>query len=88
VKLEELFCGTIDGAAVYPREVIKCCLYHNAAAVILAHNHPSVIAAPSQANIAITNKLSIALETIDVRVLGYLVIGNSLVVSFLERGLL
>ena len=49
VKLEELFRGTIDGAAVYPREVVKRCLYHNAAAVILAHNHPSGIAEPSQA---------------------------------------
>lgn len=88
VKLEELFRGTIDGAAVYPREVVKRCLYHNAAAVILAHNHPSGIAEPSQADIAITNKLRIALETIDVRVLDHLVIGNSLVVSFAERGLL
>ena len=88
MKLEELFRGTIDGAAVYPREVVKRCRYHNAAAVILAHNHPSGIAEPSQADIAITNKLRIALETIDVRVLGHLVIGNSLVVSFAERGLL
>ena len=88
VKLEELFRGTIDGAAVYPREVVKRCLHHNAAAVILAHNHPSEIAEPSQADIAITNKLRIALETIDVRVLDHLVIGNSLVVSFAERGLL
>jgi len=88
VKLEELFRGTIDGAAVYPREVVKRCLHHNAAAVILAHNHPSGIAEPSQADIAITNKLRIALEAIDVRVLDHLVIGNSLVVSFAERGLL
>ena len=88
VKLEELFRGTIDGAAVYPREVVKRCLHHNAAAVILAHNHPSGIAEPSQADIAITNELRIALETIDVRVLDHLVIGNSLVVSFAERGLL
>jgi DNA repair protein RadC len=88
VKLEELFRGTIDGAAVYPREVVKRCLHHNAAAVILAHNHPSGIAEPSQADIAITKKLRIALETIDVRVLDHLVIGNSLVVSFAERGLL
>ena len=88
VKLEELFRGTIDGAAVYPREVVKRCLHHNAAAEILAHNHPSGTAEPSQADIAITNKLRIALETIDVRVLDHLVIGNSLVVSFAERGLL
>ncbi|MBL4580774.1 MAG: DNA repair protein RadC [Gammaproteobacteria bacterium] len=88
VKLEELFRGTIDGAAVYPREVVKRCLYHNAAAVILAHNHPSGIAEPSRADIAITKKLRIALELIDVRVLDHLVIGNSMVVSFAERGLL
>ncbi|MBL4574403.1 MAG: DNA repair protein RadC [Gammaproteobacteria bacterium] len=88
VKLEELFRGTIDGAAVYPREVVKRCLYHNAAAVILAHNHPSGIAEPSRADIAITKKLSTALELIDVRVLDHLVIGNSMVVSFAERGLL
>lgn len=88
VKLEELFRGTIDGAAVYPREVVKRCLYHNAAAVILAHNHPSGVAEPSQADIAITNKLKTALQTIEVRVLDHLVIGNSVVVSFAERGLL
>lgn len=88
VKLEELFRGTIDGAAVYPREVVKRCLHHNAAAVILAHNHPSGVAEPSQADIAITNKLRIALQTIDVRVLDHLVIGSSMVVSFAERGLL
>ena len=88
VKLEELFRGTIDGAAVYPREVFKRCLYYNVASVIMAHNHPSGIAEPSQAGIAITNKLCTALETIDLRVLDHLVIGNSLVVSFAERGLL
>lgn len=88
VKLEELFRGTIDGAAVYPREVVKRCLHHNAAAVILAHNHPSGVAEPSRADIAITHKLQVALETIDVKVLDHLVIGDSVVVSFAERGLL
>ncbi|PCJ25222.1 MAG: hypothetical protein COA96_07715 [SAR86 cluster bacterium] len=88
VKLEELFRGTIDGAAVYPREVVKRCLYHNAAAVILAHNHPSGVAEPSQADIAITRKIKLALQTIEVKVLDHLVIGNSMVVSFAERGLL
>lgn len=88
VKLEELFKGTIDGAAVYPREVVKRCLYHNAAAVIFAHNHPSGVAEPSQADIMITSKLKTALETIDVRVLDHFVIGNPDVVSFAERGLL
>ncbi|MEX2131331.1 MAG: DNA repair protein RadC [Pseudohongiellaceae bacterium] len=88
VKLEEMFQGTIDGAAVYPREVVRRCLEHNAAAVIFAHNHPSGVAEPSQADIAITRKLKTALETIDVRVLDHFVIGDPEVVSFAERGLL
>lgn len=88
VEHEELFKGTIDGAAVYPREVVKRCLYHNAAAVIFAHNHPSGVAEPSQADIAITRKLRAALTTIDVRVLDHLVIGDSDVVSLAERELL
>lgn len=87
VKMEELFTGTIDGAAVYPREVVKRCLYHNAAAVIFAHNHPSGVAEPSQADIAITGKLRSALSTIEVRVLDHLVIGSETVVSMAERNL-
>lgn len=88
VKLEEMFHGTIDGAAVYPREVVKRCLYHNAAAVIFAHNHPSGVAEPSQADIAITRKLKSALQTIEVRVLDHLVIGDSEVISLAERNLI
>lgn len=88
VNLEELFSGTIDGAAVYPREVVKRCLYNNAAAVIFAHNHPSGIAEPSQADVAITQRLKIALNTIDVRVLDHIIVGSKDVVSFAERGLL
>jgi len=88
VTIEELFNGTIDGAAVYPREVVKRCLHHNSAAVILAHNHPSGIAEPSQADIAITRRLQAALGTIDVRVLDHFVVGDPDVVSFAERGLL
>jgi len=88
VKIEELFNGTIDGAAVYPREVVKRCLHHNAAAVIFAHNHPSGIAEPSQADISITRRLQAALETIDIRVLDHFVVGDPEVVSFAERGLL
>lgn len=88
VKLEELFSGTIDGAAVYPREVVKRCLRHNAAAVIFAHNHPSGIAEPSQADIAITRRLMAALNTIDVRVLDHIVVGSNEAVSFAERGLM
>lgn len=88
VKLEELFRGTIDGAAVYPREVVKRCLSNNAAAVIFAHNHPSGIAEPSQADIGITQRLKVALNTIDVRVLDHIVVGRSDAISFAERGLL
>ncbi|MDT8429351.1 MAG: DNA repair protein RadC [Pseudomonadales bacterium] len=88
LAMEELFRGTIDGAAVYPREVVKRCLYNNAAAVIFAHNHPSGVAEPSQADIAITNRLRRALETIDVRVLDHMVVGRKDVVSFAERGML
>lgn len=88
VKLEEMFHGTIDGAAVYPKEVVKRCLYHNAAAVIFAHNHPSGVAEPSRADIAITRKLKSALQTIEVRVLDHLVIGDSEVISLAERNLI
>jgi DNA repair protein RadC len=88
VALEELFYGTIDGAAVYPREVVKRCLHNNAAAVIFAHNHPSGVSEPSQADISITQRLRSALNTIDVRVLDHIVVGNNDVVSFAERGLI
>ncbi len=88
LRLDELFQGTIDGAAVYPREVVERCLAYNAAAVILAHNHPSGVAEPSQADVVITRKLRIALETIDVRVLDHLIVGSDQVVSLAERGLM
>ncbi len=85
---EILFRGTIDGAAVYPREVMRSVFKHNAAAVIFAHNHPSGNAEPSQSDITITRRLKAALETIDVRTLDHFVVGNPEVVSFAERGLL
>lgn len=88
IKIEELFVGTIDGAAVYPREVVKKCLYHGAAAVIFAHNHPSGVAEPSQADIAITSKLKAALQTVDIRVLDHLIIGDPNITSMAERGLI
>jgi len=88
LQQEELFIGTIDGAAVYPREVVKRCLATRSAAVIFAHNHPSGVAEPSQSDIAITRRLQRALETVDVRVLDHLVVGDPEVVSFAERGLL
>ena len=85
---ERLFLGTLDSAKVYPREVIKAILNANAAAVILAHNHPSGIPEPSQADITLTNRLLVALKAIDVRLLDHLVIGGADSVSFAERGLL
>ena len=88
IAFEELFSGTIDGASVYPREVVKRCLIHNAATVIFAHNHPSGIAEPSQADIHITGRLKEALALIDVRVLDHFVVGDDAVTSFSERGLI
>jgi DNA repair protein RadC len=76
------------GASVYPREVVRRALVHNAAAVILAHNHPSGVAEPSQADQRITQRLMAALDLIDVRVLDHMVVGDSEVVSFAERGIL
>jgi DNA repair protein RadC len=85
---EELFRGSIDGASVHPREVVRRCLAHNAAAVILAHNHPSGVAEPSQADRAITAELKRALETIQVRVLDHFIVGAGAPTSFAARGLL
>ncbi|OUS27307.1 hypothetical protein A9Q99_14940 [Gammaproteobacteria bacterium 45_16_T64] len=85
---KELFYGTIDGASVYPREVVKQTLAINAAAVIFAHNHPSGIAEPSQADQKITERLKKALHLVDIRVLDHMIVGDSEVVSFAERGLL
>jgi DNA repair protein RadC len=87
IACEELFRGTIDGASVHPREVVRRALGHNAAAVILAHNHPSGIAEPSRADEAITRRLRDALALVDIRVLDHVVVGDELV-SFAERGLL
>ena len=84
----ELFQGTIDGASVYPREVVKAALDGNAAAVILAHNHPSGIAEPSQADRQITERIKAALQLVDIRVLDHMVVGDSRVLSFAESGLL
>ncbi|WP_221793754.1 RadC family protein [Oceanobacter mangrovi] len=86
IKYEEVFRGTIDGAAVYPREVLKQALACSAAAVILAHNHPSGVAEPSRADRHITERLQQALGLVDIRVLDHLVIGDGECVSFAERG--
>jgi len=88
LAFEELFRGTVDSAGVHPREVVRACLQHNAAAVIVAHNHPSGVAEPSAADQAITRELSQALRLIDVRLLDHLVIGHGEPVSMLARGLL
>ena len=83
----EIFRGTIDGASVYPREVVKEGLAVNAAAVILAHNHPSGSSEPSQADIQITKRLKDALALVDIRVLDHLIVGER-VTSLAERGLI
>jgi DNA repair protein RadC len=82
-----MFYGTIDGASVYPREVVRRAIDNNAAAVIFAHNHPSGVAEPSSADRQITQRLKDALALVDVRVLDHMIIGDE-VVSFAERGLL
>jgi DNA repair protein RadC len=87
IEFRELFRGTIHGASVYPREVVKQALADNAAAVIFAHNHPSGVSEPSDADIQITRKLVQALDLVDIRVLDHLVIGDD-VVCFSERGLI
>ncbi len=87
IQYEVLFRGTIDGSSVHPREVVKRALHHNAAAIILAHNHPSGLAEPSQADERLTQRLKKALALVDVRVIDHIVIGDD-TVSFAERGLL
>lgn len=88
IVTEELFSGTLTQASVYPREVVKRALYHNAAAMIFAHNHPSGIAEPSRADEILTQSLKQALALVDVKVLDHFVIGSNEVVSFAERGLI
>lgn len=88
IAFEELFRGTIDGASVHPREVVRQCLAHNAAAVIFAHNHPSGVAEPSAADRAITHRLREALALVDVRVLDHFVIGSGSPTSLAQRGML
>lgn len=88
IAQEELFYGTIDGSMVHPREVVRRSLHHNAAALIFAHNHPSGVAEPSQADISITRRLKNALALVDIRTLDHLVVGDSEVTSLAERGLM
>jgi len=87
IVIEDLFRGTVDGASVHPREVVKAAIRHGAAACLLFHNHPSGQASPSQADELITQRLKNALALIDVRVLDHCIIGEK-VFSFAEAGLL
>jgi DNA repair protein RadC len=88
IAFEELFQGTIDGASVHPRVVVQKALERNAAAVILAHNHPSGVAEPSVADQRITQRLQSALELVEIRVLDHFIVTAEDSVSFAERGLL
>lgn len=83
-----LFNGTIDGANVHPREVARACIELNAAAVIFAHNHPSGVSEPSDADVSITRRLKEALALLEIRTLDHIVIGHDSASSFAERGLL
>jgi DNA repair protein RadC len=88
IHFEEIFRGTIDGASVHPREVVRQALRHNAAALIFAHNHPSGVAEASQADELITRRLKEALALVDIRVLDHLIVGDNTCLSFAERGLI
>jgi DNA repair protein RadC len=88
IAIEELFRGTLTQTSVYPREVVKLALAHNAAAVIFAHNHPSGVAEPSRADELLTTALKQALSLVDIKVLDHFVVGRGATVSFAERGLL
>jgi DNA repair protein RadC len=85
---DDLFQGTLTQTSVYPREVVKRALRHNAAAVIFAHNHPSGVAEPSRADELLTRALKDALQMVDVKVLDHLVVAQGGIMSFAERGLL
>ena len=88
LKFEEMFRGTHNEASVYPREVVKRALFHNAAAVMLVHNHPSGVPEPSIADRRITERLSDALALIDVRILDHFIVAGNQSISFAESGLL
>jgi DNA repair protein RadC len=88
IAIEELFRGTLTQTSVYPREVVKAALAANAAAVIFAHNHPSGVAQPSQADELLTRQLKEALALVDIRVLDHFVVAGNQALSFAERGLM
>ncbi len=86
IRFEELFRGTIDGASVYPRELVKRALQYNAAAIIIAHNHPSGVAEPSRCDRSLTRRIQQAVALVDIRLLDHFVIGDGESVSFASRG--
>jgi DNA repair protein RadC len=88
IEFQELFRGTIDGASVHPREIVKLALQRNSAAVIVAHNHPSGVAEPSQADELITQRIRDALALVDIRLLDHIIVGDGVSVSLAERGVL
>ncbi|MGA2708021.1 MAG: RadC family protein [Steroidobacteraceae bacterium] len=88
IHFEQLFRGTIDGASVFPREIVKQALQWNSAAVIVAHNHPSGVAEPSQADELITQRIKHALALVDIRLLDHIIVGDGASVSLAERGVL
>jgi len=88
IETEDMFLGTIDGANVHAREVVKSALKHNAGAVVFAHNHPSGVPEPSKSDEAITTRLKDALALVDIRVLDHIIVGGSSHCSFAERGLI
>lgn len=88
IEVDELFVGTIDGAAVYPREIAKAALAHNAAAVILGHNHPSGMTDPSAADKRITERITSSLGLLDIRVLDHVIVSTEGAFSFAEGGLI
>ena len=88
IECQDLFRGTIDGASVHPREVVREALQRNAAACVLVHNHPSGVAEPSPADELITRRLQAALQLVDIRVLDHLIVASGGITSFAESGLL
>jgi len=88
IAIEEMFNGTLTQASVYPREVVKRALFHNAAAIIFAHNHPSGVAEPSETDKILTESLKKALALVDVKVLDHFIVGNRTAMSFAENGLI
>lgn len=88
IQFERLFYGTINQATIYPREVVKRALHHNAVALLIAHNHPSGIAEPSQADIELTKTLKRALNLVEIKLLDHFIVGHNQVVSLAERGMI